>query len=187
MVSQDSRNQECNVLAAMKKLPFDALLAQARKQYKTKTEISELEMALNGMLNETDPTPVEYKIAELLYFRSGHLFVENMQYNSLTRLQLEHACLFRALLTPEQLPISSDLALRIVLKADREQIQPAEKTLAFGRVPPSRVDSGYFTKEEDVGCSDDESCTDHEDSEDEHAIYIRSWNPRLGRTITYRY
>lgn len=166
----------------MKTFPLDALLVQARQQYTTPSEVDILETALNGILNDANSTSVEHKLAELLYFRWGYMLVEHMQYNKMTRLQMEHECLARALLASEQLSAISDFALRVLVKADQEQISYAQNLLAFRSGPLSPIDSGYCTGE---GVSDD----NNEVSEDDQgkAIYIRSWNPKLNRTITYRY
>lgn len=184
---------ECQALALQKTLPFDVLLIQARHEFKNRTELDILEASLSGMLSDTSSSTIEHKLAELLYFHQGRMLVEHRQYNKMTRLQMEHECLARALLTPEQLPAISNFRLRVFIKTDQEQIPPAQNSLVFG--PASPVDSGCFSGEDFSNVRDDDegnidSASESEESDDEQsnkAIYVNVRNPRLGRFVTYRY
>jgi len=183
-------HNQCRVLASLKTHPLDSLLVQARRQYTTPDEIDILEAALRGILSDAEPVPMEHKLAELLYFRQGYMLVEHQLYNKMTRFQMEHECLARALLSHEQLPVTSDLGLRVFLKADREQIPPAQNPLVFRPPPPSRRDSGYGNGY----CTDDNEETksslegqDGDDDNSEKATYVQVWQPELGIFITSRY
>jgi hypothetical protein len=204
-VSPKASGTRCQVLTFMKTLPLDTLLACARQYHTTLAEVDILETALRGILNEKDPSPMEHKIAELVYFRWGHMLVEQQQYNQMTRLQMEHECLVRALLRLEQLPATSNFGLKVLLRFDQEQILRAQNSVDS---PPSPLDSGYNSgkesrdEQESDHSLDDREMADNDDNDSEpslgsqdsddddrskKAIYVTTWRPKLGRYVTFRY
>jgi hypothetical protein len=105
---------------------------------------------------------------------------------------MEHECLARSLLEPEQLPLISEFGLRVLLRANQEQTGWSDSGYATDRDVTANSDSEMCSDEEtnsdEEEIEDDaESSSDTDESDDEKAVYVDVWKPTLGRFVRFRY
>ena len=92
-------------------------------------------------MNDKDTSPIEFKLAELIYYRWGATMIASGRFNELPRGQLEHHCLARGLLTYAQLSGLSNFVLMVHLKHDQWSADGY-----FTKIPALPTpDSGYDT------------------------------------------
>ena len=170
--------EACPALAALKQHSWDDLNNFSHALYKTEEDQRTYEFMVNSFINDRDPTPIEHKLAELLYYRQGHIVAQQGRWANLTTLQMINEILVRGICSRNQLP-DTRFRMQVMLMADENAI--TQQKIATNLALEVERENLHYDNESDDECDSDE------EEDDEKAIIIMHWVPKLGRAVAFRY